>query len=252
MQKLKVLAIGNDRVTRRVINSLEGTGIDIVSRSEFAEAVSLLKKEKFDLALLDGYSENLESNCYRLTWQCHTPVALIIKGTDADWNILRNLDVDGYIPEEARNIELIAHFTAIARRGNRQPGKVKILIIEDDEPTQEALRLSFQIYWPEAIVCFAAEGEEGVFLARSEQRDAILLDLKLPDIPGLEVLKTIRTFSLTPVLIVTANKNQDDIIRTIGAGANDYILKPFKQLELMSRVRQQINLGVAALRYNYN
>jgi DNA-binding response OmpR family regulator len=250
--QLRVLAIGSNNVARRVARSLEGSGIEIVSRPEIAEAISLLKKEKFDLALLDGYSENLETNCYRLTWQCRTPVALIIKGTDADWNTLRSLDVDGYIPEEARNIELIAHFTAIARRGSRQLSKVKILIIEDDEQTQEALRLSFQIYWPEASVSFASEGQEGVYLARAEQRDAILLDLKLPDIPGLEVLQKIRTFSLAPVIIVTANKNQDDIVRTIGAGANDYILKPFRQLELMSRIRQQINLGVAALRYNYN
>jgi DNA-binding response OmpR family regulator len=250
--QLKVLAIGSTNVTRRVARSLEGSGIDIVCQSEINQAISLLRKEKFDLALLDGYNENLESNCYRITWQCHTPVALIIKGTEADWNILRSLDVDGFIPEEARNIELIAHFTAIAKRGAHQPGKVKILIIEDDEQTQEALRLSFQIYWPEATIAFAAQGQDGVSLARSEEQDAILLDLKLPDIPGLEVLKKIRTFSLTPVIVVTANKNQDDVVKTIGAGANDYILKPFKQLELMSRVRQQINLGVTALRYSYN
>jgi DNA-binding response OmpR family regulator len=250
--ELKVLAIGNNNVTRRVARSLEGSGINFVCRNDFTEAVSLLKKEKFDLALMDGYSENLEANCYRITWQCRTPVALIIKGTEADWNILRSLDVDGYIPEEARNIELIAHFSAIARRGSPQLSKANILIIEDDEQTQEALRLSFQIYWPEAIITSATQGEDGLYLARSEQRDAILLDLKLPDISGLDVLKKIRTFSLTPVIVVTANKSQDDIIQTIGAGANDYILKPFKQLELMSRIRQQINLGVTALRYSYN
>jgi DNA-binding response OmpR family regulator len=250
--KLKVLAIGKTSVTRRVARSLDGTGIEIICQSEMATALNLLRKEKFDLALLDGYGENLESDCYRITWQCRTPVALVIKGTEADWSILRNLDVDGYIPEEARNIELIAHFSAIAQRGARQLEKAKILVIEDDEQTQEALRLSFQIYWPEASMAFASMGRDGLYLARSEQRDAILLDLRLPDIPGLEVLKKIRTFSLTPVIVVTANKNQDDIIQTIGAGANDYILKPFKQLELMSRIRQQINLGVTALRYNNN
>jgi two-component system KDP operon response regulator KdpE/two-component system response regulator VicR len=68
--------------------------------------------------------------------------------------------------------------------------------------------------------------------------DAILLDLKLPDITGQEVLEKIRVFSWTPVVIITATRKQEDVIKCISAGANDFVLKPFKQLDLLSRVRR--------------
>ena len=171
------------------------------------------------------------------------PVALVIKGDQTDWNKLRDLDVDGFIPEEARNMELMAHFQAIAHRSICQINKTKILIIEDDEQIQETLKLSFQIYWPEVEVSFATRGEEGVRMARCESVDVILLELILPDISGLDVLNKIRSFTQTPVVILTADRNQETLIKALRSGANDYVLKPFKQIELMNRLRQFINQG---------
>jgi DNA-binding response OmpR family regulator len=249
---LRILVLANKNTVRRVVNSIQESDIDITCQSDISEVLTLLKNEKFDLALVDGYMDDIEALCYRITWQCRTPIALIIKGTHADWDILRSLDVDGFIPEEAENVELLAYFSTIARRGSQQFGRVRILVIEDDKQALEYLRLSFQIYWPEATISSTTLGSEGIRLARNEGIDAILLDLDLPDISGLNILKGIRSFSQTPVIAITASGSQEDVIKTIKAGASDYIVKPFKQLELMSRIRQQISLGAPLLKHNYN
>jgi DNA-binding response OmpR family regulator len=243
--KLKILVLGSKNIVRRVANSLVNTDIEIGYRQNISDAITAIKNEKFDLALVDSSLENLESACYRITWQCRIPVVLIIKGTSTDWKVLRSMDADGFIPEEANNMELMAYFTSIASRKNCHPVNARILIIEDDDQTQEALRLAFQIYWPEAIVSSATSGRDGVSAAHRESFDAILLDLKLPDITGHEVLNQIRIFSQAPVIIVTASGNHEDMIKCISSGANDYVFKPFNQLGLMSRIRHQVTIGTS-------
>lgn len=241
--KLKILALGKKNVIARITRALNGSDIDITSRNEVSDALNLLKREKFDLALVDGYMDDVEATCYRITWLCRTPIAVVINGNQDDWDILRKLDADGFIPEEASNVELIGHFTAIARHITDHFEPAKILVIEDDDQIQETLRLSFQMYWPGTKVICAGMGQDGITIARSEKIDAILLDLKLPDITGLEVLEAIRGFSQAPVVIITATRNQEDVIKCMRAGANDFVIKPFKQLELMSRVRRLTGIG---------
>jgi DNA-binding response OmpR family regulator len=243
--ELKVLALGRKTVTHRVAQALANSGIALTYKNDIAEAVALLKKEKYDLALVDGYMDELESTCYRITWQCRLPVALIINGKETDWNLLRRLDVDGFIPEEAGHTELVTYFTSIARRKDVRPDSTKILIIEDDQQTMESLRLAFQIYWPEAEICCAASGQDGLLSYRVNPADIVLLDLKLPDISGFEVLGKIRSVSQVPVLVLTATRTSETVIKAVQLGASDYILKPFKQLSLMSRIRQHLTLGAA-------
>lgn len=240
--KLKVLALGKRNVIGRITRALNGSDIAITSRNQVSDALNLLKKEKFDLALVDGYMDDIEATCYRITWLYRTPIAVVINGNQDDWDILRKLDADGFIPEEAGNVEITNYFTAIARHITDQVESAKILVIEDDEQIQEALRLSFQMYWPEAEVICAGNGLDGVKQARLERMDAILLDLKLPDVSGIETLEKIRVFNQSPVVIITASHNPEDVITCIRAGANDFMVKPFKQLELMSRVRRLIGV----------
>ncbi len=242
---LKIIAIGNKKINCQIARLLSGSGIDLVYRSEVAQSLELLKREKFDLALIDGYMNNVESTCFRVTWLYHTPVALIINGNQGDWDLLRNLDVDGFIPDEAGRIDIISHFTEISNHGLHKYNSIRSLIIEDDDQIREALRLSFEIYWPEAEVVFALDGREGVRLAKKGSFDIILLDLILPDISGYEVLSRVRSFSQTPIIIITANRNPEEVTQSINLGANDFIAKPFKQLELMSRIRQHINIKAA-------
>jgi len=240
--KLKVLALGKRNVIGRISRALRGTDISITARSEVSDALNLLKTEKFDLALVDAYLDDIEATCYRITWLYRTSIAVVINGTQDDWDILRKLDADGFIPEEADNVELVSYFTSIARHISDHIDPAKILVIEDDDQIQEALRLSFQLYWPETQVIYTGSGLDGAKQARLENLDAILLDLKLPDITGVEVLEKIRVFSQTPVMIITASRKQEEVIKCMRAGANDFMLKPFKHLELLSRVRRLIGI----------
>ena len=114
---------------------------------------------------------------------------------------------------------------------------MKILIVEDDQQIVEAITLAFQIRWPEARLVSTQQGEKGIELVESEKPDIVILDLGLPDINGYDVLKQIRVFSDIPILILTARTEESDIVKGLEWGADDYMIKPFRQLELLSRVR---------------
>jgi DNA-binding response OmpR family regulator len=114
-----------------------------------------------------------------------------------------------------------------------------MLIIEDDEEIVEAVSLVFQIRWPEAKIVSTHYGKKGVELAATEQPDVIILDLGLPDINGFDVLRQIRQFSEVPIIIVTARAEEKDIIKGLELGADDYITKPLRQLELIARIKAQ-------------
>jgi len=117
---------------------------------------------------------------------------------------------------------------------------MKVLIIEDDKEIVDAISLAFQIRWPEAKVVSTRLGEKGVELVESETPDIVILDLGLPDINGFEVLRQIRLFSGVPIIILTVRAEESDVVKGLEWGADDYIVKPFRQLELLARVRALI------------
>lgn len=117
---------------------------------------------------------------------------------------------------------------------------MKLLVIEDDEEIVEAISLAFQIRWPEAQIVSTHSGKNGVELVESEQPDIVILDLGLPDINGFDVLRRIRLFSKVPLIILTVRDEEADIIKGLEWGADDYIIKPFRQLELLARIKAQI------------
>jgi len=114
---------------------------------------------------------------------------------------------------------------------------VKILIIEDDHAIVEAISLALQINWSDAELLYTHLGEQGIELLQLESPDVIILDLGLPDISGFEVLKRIRLFSDVPILILTVRSDEADIVRGLDWGADDYVIKPFRQMELLSRIK---------------
>jgi two-component system response regulator VicR len=114
---------------------------------------------------------------------------------------------------------------------------VKILIIEDDENIVDYVKNIFKVGWPEASILTSYNGEKGLELAQSESPDVILLDLGLPDINGFDVLKNLRRFSSVPIIIVSVRGDESSVIKGLNLGADEYIIKPFKQLELLARVR---------------
>jgi len=114
---------------------------------------------------------------------------------------------------------------------------MKILFIEDDPSIVDYLKVAFRTNWPEVEFASARFGAEGLQKARDESPDLVILDLGLPDMDGFEVLKTIRKFPRLLIVILTARADERDIVKGLELGADDYVVKPFRQLELLARVR---------------
>ncbi len=117
---------------------------------------------------------------------------------------------------------------------------MKVLIIEDDENIVESLSLSLKMRWPDVNISSAYMGEDGLQLVETFSPDIVVLDLGLPDINGFEVLKQIRFFSDLPIIILSALGEEDDIVRGLELGADDYIVKPFKKMEFLARVKSLV------------
>jgi two-component system KDP operon response regulator KdpE len=117
---------------------------------------------------------------------------------------------------------------------------VKVLIVEDDQETVDIVSLAFQIRWPEAKLISTGQGEEAAELVESQAPDVVILDLGLPDISGFEVLKQIRLFSNVPIIILTVRGDEAYVVKGLEWGADEYVTKPFRQLELMARVKAVI------------
>ena len=120
---------------------------------------------------------------------------------------------------------------------------MKVLVIEDDVATVEAIRLCLEIHRPDTSATLTAKGIEGIELLRGEAPDVVILDLGLPDIDGITVLEKIRQFSNVPVLIVSARDTQDSIVKGLELGAEDYIVKPFDYRDLLERLDNVIRLS---------
>ena len=110
-----------------------------------------------------------------------------------------------------------------------------LLVVEDERPLAETLR--FNLEMEGYRVRTAEDGVEGLSMARALQPDLVLLDLMLPRMDGLDVLRGIRETSQAPVLLLTARTSEADRVRGLDLGADDYITKPFSLAELKARVR---------------
>lgn len=110
-----------------------------------------------------------------------------------------------------------------------------ILVIDDEIQIRRLLQLTLE---PKGYhLKFATNGNEGVMMAGSERPDLIILDLGLPDIDGLTVLKRIREWAIFPIIVLSVRNTESDIIGCLDAGADDYLIKPFRTGELLARVR---------------
>ncbi|PTQ07436.1 DNA-binding response regulator [Sphingomonas oleivorans] len=118
---------------------------------------------------------------------------------------------------------------------------MKILIVEDEDKTVAYLRrgLAEQGY----SVDYAGNGEDGLHLALTGDYDAIVLDIMLPRLDGISLLQSLRSSRDTPVIMLTARDKVDDRLRGLGAGADDYLVKPFSFLELLARMQAILRRG---------
>lgn len=115
------------------------------------------------------------------------------------------------------------------------PKRPSVLLIEDEAQIRRLLRACLERSGYDVLE--AATGNEGINQAIHSQPDSVLLDLGLPDIDGLIVLKRLREWSQAPVLVVSVRTDEEDKISALDSGANDYITKPFSTGELLARLR---------------
>ena len=110
-----------------------------------------------------------------------------------------------------------------------------ILIVEDDAPIRNLISTTLKAR--EYKYLTAQNGETAIMQASSHNPDIVLLDLGLPDIDGIEVIKKIRTWSEMPIIVISARSEDNDKIEALDAGADDYLTKPFSVEELLARIR---------------
>jgi len=111
----------------------------------------------------------------------------------------------------------------------------KILVVDDEERMVRFIRLNLEHDGFQVIECF--KGMQAVGLLRDKMPDLVLLDVMLPDLDGFEVLQLIREVSSIPVIMLTAKGEEEDRVKGLELGADDYVTKPFSPRELVSRVR---------------
>jgi two-component system, OmpR family, KDP operon response regulator KdpE len=117
---------------------------------------------------------------------------------------------------------------------NRQ----EILVIDDEPQIRKLLEITLQTN--NYVVRQAGNAKEGLIMAGNHPPDLILLDLGLPDESGHSVLQKLRKWYTNPVIILSVQKNEEDIIRALDTGANDYLSKPFRAGELLARIRSAL------------
>ena len=113
--------------------------------------------------------------------------------------------------------------------------KTLILVVEDDAPVRNLITSTLKTRDYKYIV--AVDGESAIMEASSHNPDIILLDLGLPDIDGVEVIRHIRTWTSTPIIVISARSEDADKIEALDNGADDYLTKPFSVEELLARLR---------------
>ena len=114
---------------------------------------------------------------------------------------------------------------------------MKVLVIDDDPDVIEAVSLTFEMRWPGSNVLSSPDGDTGIQLVDTERPELVLLDIGLADMDGFTVCQEIRRFSDVPVVMLTCREDEADIVHGLQVGADDYIRKPFRPIELMARVQ---------------
>jgi len=117
-----------------------------------------------------------------------------------------------------------------------------VLVVEDDDAIRLVLRTNLEDEGYRVVE--AATAEQALVQALDEHLDVVLVDLRLPGIQGLDLIRSLRGTSQVPIIIVTAQTDSHDVVAGLEAGADDYVTKPFVSKELMARIRSQLRRSV--------
>ena len=113
--------------------------------------------------------------------------------------------------------------------------KLNVLVVEDDASIRNLITTTLKAH--EYKYLSAYNGNSALLEASTHNPNVILLDLGLPDMDGIEVIQKVRSFSLVPIIVISARSEDDDKIQALDAGADDYLTKPFSVEELLARLR---------------
>ncbi len=113
--------------------------------------------------------------------------------------------------------------------------KFQILVVEDDPPIRNLIATTLKTH--EYKYLLAKNGEEAILQAATYAPDVVFLDLGLPDIDGIDIIRKIREWSNMPIIVISARSEDEDKIEALDAGADDYLTKPFSVEELLARLR---------------
>ncbi|MCI8295723.1 MAG: response regulator [Lachnospiraceae bacterium] len=116
--------------------------------------------------------------------------------------------------------------------------KPTIVIIEDEKNICDFIRTTLTTHGYKAIT--ASSGQEGLSFITSHLPDLILLDLGLPDMDGIEIIKNVRGWSLIPIIVISARSQEEEKVLALDSGCDDYITKPFGTSELLARIRTSL------------
>jgi two-component system KDP operon response regulator KdpE len=121
---------------------------------------------------------------------------------------------------------------------------LQVLVIDDEIQIRRFLRISLQSQGYQTHE--AAQGDEGIAVAAQLRPDLIILDMGLPDMDGLDVLRRIREWTNTPIIILSVRDTDRDKVMALDAGADDYLTKPFSTDELLARIRVAVRHAAPA------
>lgn len=124
--------------------------------------------------------------------------------------------------------------------------RYKVLVIEDEPNINEFVSTLLDAGGYQVVQ--ALSGSSAMLLFNSHRPDLIILDLGLPDMDGLNVLKYVRQSSLTPIIVLSARDGEMDKVEALNMGANDYVTKPFGSEEFLARVRTALRVASHRLR----
>ena len=119
--------------------------------------------------------------------------------------------------------------------------KYKILVVEDDSNISSMIQTVLETNGYQVLL--AQKCRQGILMFTSHMPDLVLLDLGLPDMDGGEFIRTVRSSSVAPIIVLSARTEEGDKVSTLDLGANDYITKPFGTAELLARVRASLRVS---------
>ena len=122
---------------------------------------------------------------------------------------------------------------------------MKVLCIDDAPDILEVLGLSLRMRWPDVEALKAEDGPTALALFERESPDLLIVDLGLPGMDGYEVIRRVRLYSDVPIIILSVRDEEQDIVKGLELGADDYITKPFGHLQLLARIQAVLRRATA-------